>query len=155
MRAPSSLRASLHLLSASVLILLLAGCASLQPSAATTEGVPAVDVPSEEYVWEHGYPANAAGQTYGPLMPDDYYGPDPEYDRDDMPDLILIMSNEGSLGYVYWDEALESSARGPRDLPVYTEDGTTVIGTFTVDVGYGEGGVTVINRLPSTEEEAA
>ncbi|HQE69492.1 MAG TPA: hypothetical protein PK071_00015 [Atopobiaceae bacterium] len=143
MKTLSSVKSSLHLLSVSVLALLIAGCASLQPSADTAGNTPDVDVLSEEYVWEHGYSTNAAGQTYGPLMPDDYYGSDAEYDRDDMPDLLLVTSNEGPVGYVYWDElfgsepgsieeALEGSSRGPRDLPVYTEDGTTVIGTFTV-----------------------
>ena len=143
MKASPSLKLLFYMLSLPLLILLVTGCSTVKAPHALNEAILEVDAPSQEYVLEHGYPANDAGLTYGPLMPFDFYGTDAEYNPDVMPDLLLVTSDEGYIGYVNWDEmlgeepgsideAMENSSIGPRELPVYTEDGTTVIGTFTI-----------------------
>ncbi len=93
------------------------------------------------------YPTNASGLTYGSAAA---AAPHPENE----PDLILVVSNEGSEGYVYktdLDEATGSTAastfrspddalawqedrikQGPVVISVYQEDGQVRIGTFTI-----------------------
>ena len=95
-----------------------------------------LEFPTEEYVLEHGYPVNANGQTYGP----------PVLVDEPMPDLVMVVGNDGVRGYVYEtdmsspppasiENALSGSFDDPYDIPVYKSDGVTVIGTFTMNTG--------------------
>ena len=93
----------------------------------------AEEVPTIEYVLEHGYPINESGQTYGPSVPG----------STEMPDLVSAEGNNGVIGYVYLqemmgpepssiEEAMSSEYSGPRDVPLYSSDGVTIIGTFSI-----------------------
>jgi hypothetical protein len=84
------------------------------------------------------FPTNAAGQTYGS---------DSGVSQNRAPDLILTYATNGDLGYVYrnalWAadgtdvsspaQALTYMARTtPNSIPVYEENGTTIIGSFVI-----------------------
>jgi hypothetical protein len=89
------------------------------------------------------FPVNKNGQTYGSsqdsVHPDDY------------PDLIGVFATNGKEGYVYYkdlynDEMIftdaelkELNEKGIYEIyvPVYEEDGKTVIGEFAVSVDAG------------------
>ena len=146
MKASSAPKLLFNLMFLSFLTLSVTGCADPHAATASIESTPEVKAPTQDYVQEYGYPTNDAGLTYGPLMPYDFYGQDAEYDPDVMPDLLLVTADEGYAGYVYWEEmfgpdpssiedALEDSSSEPRAITVYTEDGNTVIGTFTIEKG--------------------
>ncbi|MDA2804752.1 hypothetical protein [Nocardiopsis suaedae] len=97
------------------------------------DGGPARPAPS--------YATNAQGQTYGSAL--EARTPQEE------PDLIEAYGDDGTLGYVKADdlkgpdqtreEVLEHIDAQERDaipdvrIPLYERDGTTVIGTFTID----------------------
>ena len=60
-----------------------------------------------------------------------------------MPDLVSAEGNNGVIGYVYLqemmgpepssiEEAMSSEYSGPRDVPLYSSDGVTIIGTFSI-----------------------
>jgi hypothetical protein len=87
------------------------------------------------------FPENSDGLTYGSSLG--------ALDEAGVPDLILVVATNGKQGYVYrsalnaadgsdvstlqeasdWDEV---GATESHTVPVFAEDGTTVIGTFTV-----------------------
>lgn len=84
------------------------------------------------------YPTNQAGLTYGPMV---------GYSGETMPDLGLVLADDGvTQGYVYRtelegpvpsspEEALQWQEDGrysTQVVPVYESDGITRIGTFTV-----------------------
>lgn len=86
------------------------------------------------------YPSLADGRTIGTLPTDDR----PLVVKD-MPDLIQVRGDHGKLGYVTKDDFLGGPApSSPKEalaqqasaetttIPVYAEDGETVIDTFTV-----------------------
>lgn len=89
-----------------------------------------VDVPIEKYK------INENGQTYG----SDFYAESIE----EMPDLVRVLGINGMEGYVYgtelqWepeslDEVLENinTGNGSRYIPVYLEDGVTIIDSFVI-----------------------
>lgn len=87
------------------------------------------------------FPRNATGLTYGSALG--------ALDEAGVPDLILVVATNGKQGYVYRsalnaaDGNNVSSPQGAatwaagganvsHTIPVYTEDGTTVIGTFKI-----------------------
>lgn len=92
-----------------------------------------LDIPSQDDIRTHGYPTNQKGETYGPDVKE----------LTDMPDLILVQS-DNILGYVKasdLDDGVTSIADAlssnptTRTIPVYLQDGTTVIGEFIVEPG--------------------
>ena len=87
------------------------------------------------------FPRNASGLTYGSALG--------ALGEAGVPDLILVVATNGKQGYVYRsalnaaDGSTVSSPRGAaawtaggasvsHTIPVYAEDGTTVIGVFKV-----------------------
>ena len=107
-------------------------------------------VPAVSELIEHGYPVNDRGETYGPGgRYADWLG---------RPDLELAMGKNGVEGYIRRSEADEVSGgsvrtpeeavawneyvrrRGPVEIPVYREDGETVVDWFVISAGSaGEG----------------
>lgn len=85
------------------------------------------------------YSVNANGQTYGAPGDSPYV--------EDLPDLMLVVGDNGKEGYVYKDEflkhpetieeiqaymaSLENGTYVPAVYNVYAADGVTVIDTFT------------------------
>jgi hypothetical protein len=79
---------------------------------------------------------NSRGDTYGPLV-----------SYDDPPDLFEAAATNGNIGYVRWtefweemkpsDSLAEALAYVPVDrfIPVYAEDGTTIIGKYLIQGG--------------------
>lgn len=100
-------------------------------------------VPTVAELIEHGYPVNARGETYGPGgQYTDWLG---------QPDLELAMGKNGVEGYIRYTEFQEASGagrvhspeealawneyvrqRGPAEIPVYKEDGETVVDWFVI-----------------------
>lgn len=91
-----------------------------------------LEVPTQEYVLENGYPTNARGETYGPNV-----GDMPS------PDLILAVNEDGVEGYIKLaemdynpstpEEAGEISAyTGTLYYNMYLQDGETIVGKFEV-----------------------
>lgn len=81
------------------------------------------------------YPTNDSGLTYGPDIKENT---DPEKE----PDLIQVCNEDGQVGYIYASdikdgaESLEEAANWESrtyTIPMYLEDGETVIGEFTID----------------------
>lgn len=94
-----------------------------------------VFTPTVEEIKEDGYPVNDAGETYGPDVKD----------SEEEPDLILAIGENDVVGYVRAadldgvaatspDSVAEymSNVQAEREIPLYAEDGLTVLGTFTV-----------------------
>ena len=76
---------------------------------------------------------NANGLTYGSDMLVE--------NGSDTPDLILAIGTDGSEGYVYAGDVYgeyDEDALSSRFIPLYKEDGVTVIGTFEVSCEYSE-----------------
>ena len=80
------------------------------------------------------YPTNDAGLTYGPDVKENI---DPECE----PDLILVCNEDGTLGYIRAADIKEGATSleeainwKPRSytIPMYLEDGETVIGEFQI-----------------------
>ena len=93
-----------------------------------------VDIPDQAQVKENGYPKNENGESYGP---DIYANTYPEYE----PDLILAQNEDGVIGYIKKTdikggaETLEEALNWkPQEntVPMYLEDGITVIGEFRI-----------------------
>ena len=100
-------------------------------------------VPTVAELIAHGYPVNARGETYGPGGKyTDWLG---------QPDLELAMGKNGVEGYIRYTELQEASGagrvhspeealawneyvlqRGPAEIPVYKEDGETVVDWFVI-----------------------
>ena len=85
-----------------------------------------------------GFPTNANGQTYGSSSGVSF---------DSQPDLILAIATNGRTGYISRDamEAVDGSnvsslaqaaaymsQDASHTIPVYEQDGTTVIGSFAI-----------------------
>ena len=95
---------------------------------------------------EHGYPVNDRGETYGPgVQYAEWLG---------QPDLELTMGKNGVKGYIRYTELEEASGagrvhspeealawneyvrqRGPVEIPVYREDGETIVDWFVISPG--------------------
>ncbi len=97
-------------------------------------------IPSREEILENGYPVNESGQTYGP----DLSGIIAKH-----PDLSLRENEDGLLGYVYADPKISSpeeavaymesvAAAGAYIMPMYLQDGKTVIGEYRSEIPYSE-----------------
>ncbi len=81
------------------------------------------------------YPTNDAGLTYGPDIKDNT-------NPAQGPDLIQVCNEDGQVGYIYasdikggaqsLEEAISWEPRTYK-VPMYLEDGKTVIGEFTID----------------------
>lgn len=100
-------------------------------------------VPTVAELIEHGYPVNARGETYGPGgQYADWLG---------QPDLELARGKNGVEGYIRYTEFQEATGagrvhspeealawneyvreRGPVEIPVYREDGETVVDWFVI-----------------------
>lgn len=85
----------------------------------------------------HVWPTNANGQTYGSLQDSTSSATDPH--------LIQAIATNGKTGYVYASQlnaagpaspaqalARQAATTTPQYIPVYAQDGTTVIGQFEV-----------------------
>lgn len=92
-----------------------------------------LDIPSQDNIRTHGYPTNQKGQTYGPDVKE----------LTEIPDLILVQS-DNILGYVEASDLDDnvtsiadalSSNSVTRTIPVYMQDGTTIIGEFVIEPG--------------------
>ncbi len=99
-------------------------------------------VPAVAELIEHGYPVNARGETYGPAGFEKWLGE---------PDLELAIGSGGAEGYIRRSELDEATGagrvhspeeaiawteyvrnRGPVEIPVYREDGETVVDRFVI-----------------------
>lgn len=99
-----------------------------------------------EVIGYYYYPYNASGETYGISSVDGMR-------CGDEPDLIAVMTNEGTTGYVTKEEinadaastleeankimeerkkAIENGTYSPTILNAYDTDGKTIVGTFTI-----------------------
>ena len=102
-------------------------------------------VPTAAELIEHGYPVNSRGETYGPGgRYTEWLG---------QPDLELAMGKNGVAGYLRRSEVEEATGgsvstpeealawneyvrqRGPAEIPVYKEDGETVVDWFVISPG--------------------
>ena len=109
-----------------------------------------LDVPTVAELIEHGYPVNARGETYGPGgRYSQWLG---------QPDLELAVGKNGVQGYIRYSESEEVSGgsvqnpeeavawmeyvrdRGPVEIPVYREDGETIVDWFVIGAGVAAGG---------------
>lgn len=98
---------------AGLLVAALVGCSA--PSASSVDdGTPRQS---------QSYPTNANGQTYG------------SGDTDGAtPTLIEAYGKAGNRGFVYADDLRPSPDRPPiREIPLYENDGLTVIGSFAIN----------------------
>ena len=87
-----------------------------------------IEAPPEEEVVTH-FKINERGQTYGSAEDVEVFsftGDTPL--SDNLPDLVRVRGNNGNDGYVYSEDLLRGGAG--RKLPVFEEDGITVIDTF-------------------------
>lgn len=85
---------------------------------------------------QEGYPANSEGYTYGEA-------PENPAEGEEFPDLVAVLSDQGDLGYVFWEET-SAVPETPKDaaavneemdgkvLDVYDAETMEVIGTFTL-----------------------
>lgn len=85
------------------------------------------------------YPVNENGQTYGSAADAMALGAD-------LPDLVLVQGKNGTTGYALREDWLfptpsnpeeaaammESGELGPREIPVYAQDGETVVDTMVL-----------------------
>lgn len=90
-------------------------------------------VPTVDEIINYGYPVNNNGETYGPDMKDYEIGPD----------LILAVGVNSNLGYIRPEETLGAEIHSLEDaieynkqnthktyIPLYMQDGETIIGEF-------------------------
>ena len=101
-----------------------------------------LDVPTVAELIEHGYPVNDRGETYGPCGFEEWLG---------YPDLGLALGINGVEGYIRQSELDEATGvgqvhspeeavawteyvrqRGPVEIPVYKEDGETIVDWFVI-----------------------
>ena len=110
------------------IVLLLPSCSwnSTEESCPGSSDDPVFNMTSSD-----SYPVNENGETYGtlaegtlPLFPIENIE---QYER--LPDLIAAVSSNGREGYVRKKDLYE----GGDAIPVYEQDGTTVIGTFSMN----------------------
>ena len=98
-------------------------------------------VPTVAELIEHGYPVNDRGETYGPCGFEEWLG---------YPDLGLALGKNGVHGYIRYSEAAEVDGsnvrtleealawneyvrqRGPVEIPIYKEDGETIVDWFVI-----------------------
>ena len=116
-----------------VLILMLLGmCAVVIYGFNQSDGEKLI-VPDIEYVIDNGYPKNERGETYGAKI---------EGKAD--PDLLLAEGQDGTVGYIRQKEMLDvadsvqealMSKPQNKEINLYLQDGSTVIGTFIVEKG--------------------
>lgn len=116
-----------------VLILMLLGmCAVVIYGFNQSDGEKLI-VPDIEYVIDNGYPKNERGETYGPNI---------EGKAD--PGLLLAEGQDGTVGYIRQKEMLDvadsvqealMSKPQNKEINLYLQDGSTVIGTFIVEKG--------------------
>lgn len=90
-------------------------------------------IPEREDILTEGYPTNQSGETYGPSIR--------EWNQD--PDLILATGNNNIVGYVKNEdligdlpstpeEAIKKNSNNSYSIPLYLQDGKTIIGEFLV-----------------------
>lgn len=105
---------------------------------------------SARWAVENGYPVNERGETYAPNF---WFGPEDEDELAHLgePDLELAGNPEGVVGYIRMGEYLAAAegrevhmpeeaaawmadpkSREPRQIPLYLEDGLTIVGYFTI-----------------------
>jgi len=96
--------------------------------------------PNPNFQCSSPYPTNASGQTYGCAL-----------GTNTPPDLVRTYADNGEVGYVLASQLIAASggnvqnpqealawdaiANQSRVIPVYSENGTTVIGSFTIESG--------------------
>lgn len=92
-------------------------------------------VPTKADILREGYPQNQKGMTYGPNVK-----------NFSEPDLILVEPENGTMGYVKQVELTGRIPKNPEEacklnkqksysIPIYLQDGETVIGEFWVGTG--------------------
>lgn len=94
-----------------------------------------LDIPSIEEIIINGYPVNESGEAYGPSIYDNILSE---------PDLILAEGANGVIGYVKESDlstvvnsieealAFNKKKKGGYSIPLYMQDGKTVIGEFYI-----------------------
>ena len=97
---------------------------------------PKPDLPTQEYVREHGYPVNESGETYGPNV-----------EGFDAPDLILAHPQGKLQGYLKESEDPGVWAHNPDDAMRYMEETRTICRNH-YRVMYLEDGKTPIGLFP-------
>lgn len=94
-----------------------------------------LEIPDRDQVLEEGYPENESGETYGP-----------DIKNMDEPDLLLAMGQNGTMGYVRQEDVMGLLSENPEEalklndlksrfVPLYLQDGDTVIGKFLIETG--------------------
>lgn len=88
-------------------------------------------IPTVDDIRTNGYPKNENGETYGPGV----------WESMEQPDLLLVYNDLGKKGYVRQadfddgvmtlEEAINHKPR-QRTINMYSHDGVTIIGTFTI-----------------------
>lgn len=86
-------------------------------------------IPTKDEIIENGYPRNELGETYGIDIKE----------LNLIPDLLLVYNGDGVCGYIRISE-MECHLPGSPDdvenytpigtMNMYTEDGSTIVGTF-------------------------
>lgn len=100
-----------------------------------------LEIPEKEDILIYGYPENEMGETYGPHIP--------ELEKN--PDLSLAQGKNGIIGYIRnseadpdvntLEEAMAYMEKGREEgfpdytIPLYLQDGKTVIGEFVMRTG--------------------
>ena len=97
---------------------------------------PKPDLPTQEYVREHGYPVNESGETYGPNV-----------EGFDAPDLILAHPQGKLQGYLKESEDPGVWVHNPDDAMRYMEETRTICRNH-YRVMYLEDGKTPIGLFP-------
>ncbi len=95
---------------------------------------PSLKIPSMMEIKKNGYPKNTNGETYGPDIKE----------LSIEPDLILVENAQGEVGYVkqidlddgitLLEEAINKE-RTERRVPMYSQDGETIIGEYVLGGG--------------------
>lgn len=99
---------------------------------------PKPDLPTQEYVREHGYPVNESGETYGPNV-----------DGFEEPDLILARTRDGLRGYLKRTEDPGDWVHNPDEAMRYVEETRTICRNH-YRVMYLEDGKTPIGLFPAS-----
>lgn len=122
-----------NLLLGAVILCIILACASVSLATTKENLEQSLSVVSVEDVITKGYPINDSGETYGPDVKENVYGE---------PDLVFVCNEFGQEGYVKesdlnsrgaksLDEAVNWSPQA-YEVPIYLQDGKTVIGWFSV-----------------------
>ncbi|WP_028391077.1 hypothetical protein [Bacillus cihuensis] len=113
-------------LASTILLSILVACQSIKEQ--SIKDTSDLVIPTKDSIIRDGYPTNENWQTYGPNM---------EKLMLVEPDLMLAEGANGLLGYIYQPEGISSPSELDEynksfkvSIPLYLQDGKTIIGTF-------------------------